>query len=145
MAYTYDYDENKQQYIVNINNRIVTIDNKTIIDLSDKLDLEDETQAIDCYLSDRNLISNVEQNELDTKAKKIKISKGITRKEKKESNRVRKVDNIKLYIFNEIENSLKDIATITGRKNEVELSFSYENENYTLKLTRHRPPKKEKR
>lgn len=142
MNYTYGYDEKSQKYLVTIGNKNISIDNNTICELSDKLDLETEEEAIDCYLCDNNYITNDIQTELDEKAKKIKIKKGITRKKSEKSEKVRKIDNIKLYIFDIIENAISEVATVTGRKNEIELSFYYENENYTLKLTRHR--KKEK-
>lgn len=143
MNYSYNYNEDTQQYIITIGNKNIFIDNNIICELSDKLDLETEEEAIDCYLCDNNYITNDIQSELDKKAKKVKINKGITRKNSEKTEKIRKVDNIKLYLFDEIEKVLKDIAIITGRKNEVELSFCYQNDNYTLKLTRHRV-KKEK-
>jgi hypothetical protein len=137
LEYSYIYDDNSQKYIVTIGNKNIYIDNNIICDLSDKLNLNTEEEAIDCYLCDNNYITNDIQSELDKKAKKVKINKGITRKKPEKTEKIRKIDNIKLFLFDIVENNLKDIATITYKLNEVEMDFIYNNESYTFKLTRH--------
>ena len=77
-----------------------------------------------------------------------KNAKKLRRYEKGESNRKktekeRKVDVDKKVILEECEKALKGMVEITGRKNEVELSFSWNGEDYTLKLTKHRKKKME--
>lgn len=59
--------------------------------------------------------------------------------------RERKVDTDKLAIMNALNNLLYNHISniqITGRKNESEISFSLGENSYTLKLIKHRPPKK---
>ena len=57
--------------------------------------------------------------------------------------RERKVDDEKLSILTEVRNT---VAEMGGKnitlKTETELSFTYGVNEYTLKLTKHRPPKK---
>lgn len=59
--------------------------------------------------------------------------------------REHKVDAEKLAIMNALDNFLYNHdynIQITGRKNESEISFSLGENSYTLKLIKHRPPKK---
>ena len=61
--------------------------------------------------------------------------------QKKKTEKVRKVDNEKKYLFDIIAKALDSEVTEQTLKNEVELSFVYNANHYTLKLTKHRPPK----
>lgn len=63
-------------------------------------------------------------------------------KPRKKAVKERKVDTIKLHLLNEVNALLEDVgATVTSRKTETEVTFTYEGESYTFKLTKHRPPK----
>lgn len=55
----------------------------------------------------------------------------------------RKVDELKKELFGYIEKALQENTNATdfSLKTETELSFNIGSENYTLKLTKHRPPK----
>ena len=63
-------------------------------------------------------------------------------KARKKSTRERKVDNVKKHLLELAESGLKGFVENVEYQNEVSISFTYEGENYSLKLTRHRPPKK---
>ena len=55
----------------------------------------------------------------------------------------RKVDTEKLNILTEVKKVVAEMgATNITLKTETEVSFSYGENEYTLKLTKHRPPKK---
>lgn len=56
----------------------------------------------------------------------------------------RKIDEDKKKILTNIKNFLNENILINNMiiKTETELSFEYNNNSYTLKLTKHRPPKK---
>ena len=61
---------------------------------------------------------------------------------KKRPPRERKVDAEKGYILNCVKGLVEEIGGIdTSVKTETELSFIYNGNKYTLKLTKHRPPK----
>lgn len=53
----------------------------------------------------------------------------------------RKVDETKKFLFGLIIESLKSEVQNGSLKNEVEYSFDFQSNHYTLKLTKHRPPK----
>ncbi len=54
----------------------------------------------------------------------------------------RKVDETKKHLFEIIIASLENEVENGSLKNEVEYSFDFGEDRYTLKLTKHRPPKK---
>lgn len=81
-----------------------------------------------------------EGEEMTAKAKK----NGTIEREvkKKRPPRERKVDAEKGYILNCIKGLVEQIGGVdTSVKTETELSFVYNDNKYTLKLTKHRPPK----
>lgn len=56
--------------------------------------------------------------------------------------RERKIDEVKGAILTACQTTLTELqATITKVKTETEIEFTLNGENYTLKLTKHRPPK----
>jgi len=62
--------------------------------------------------------------------------------EKKKPVRTRKVDATKGMILKEVQTLLEKLgATDTALNNEVELSFNYNNDNYSLRLIKHRAKK----
>lgn len=62
---------------------------------------------------------------------------------RKKTEKVRKVDEIKLMFLDEVSALVEDLgAVVIARKTETETTFTYEGETYTFKLTKHRPPKK---
>ena len=77
---------------------------------------------------------------LELKARNVNRVGGDT--EKKKPARVRKVDATKGMILKEIQSLLEELgATDTALNNEVELSFNYNNDNYSLRLIKHRAKK----
>lgn len=74
-------------------------------------------------------------------------AKGIKRYEKAEETkprkpRERKVDETKKELIEYLEKALGMIVNVDNVKNESEISFAFKNELFTLKLIKHRPPKK---
>lgn len=63
-------------------------------------------------------------------------------KVRKKSTRERKVDHTKRYLLELAETGLDGFVENVEYQNEVSISFTYEGEKFSLKLTRHRPPKK---
>lgn len=73
-------------------------------------------------------------------------AKGIKRYEKAEETkprkpRERKVDETKKELIEYLEKALGMIVNVDNVKNESEISFTFKNELFTLKLIKHRPPK----
>jgi hypothetical protein len=64
--------------------------------------------------------------------------------ERKKTEKVRKVDKDKAEILHLIQKAFDDHPDIiiTGQKTETELYLEYDDVKYTVKLTKHRPPKK---
>jgi hypothetical protein len=70
-------------------------------------------------------------------------AKELRRYEKGKSSRKkvvkeRKVDTIKKHLFDLVINGIAEEVEQIERHNEVSIAFVYNNENYSLKLTRHR-------
>lgn len=91
---------------------------------------------------------SIEENAETTKAIKEAEKNAPRRYEKgnkarKKTERVRKVDETKLLLLNEVSALMEDIGgVVISRKTETEVTFTYEGATYTYKLTKHRPPKK---
>lgn len=83
-----------------------------------------------------------EMAEMELKASKIKNYVESTPERKRE--RVVKKDETKIALIKDIENAI----TLLGLENLVilndqrEIGFNYKGDNYSLTLTKHRPPKK---
>ena len=72
-------------------------------------------------------------------------AKGIKRYEKAEETKPRKpkerkVDETKKELIEYLEKALGMIVNVDNVKNESEISFTFKNELFTLKLIKHRPP-----
>ena len=89
---------------------------------------------------DENDYIGEDGEQMQAKAKQIKRYEKSDKKRSK-STRERKVDISKAYLLDLCEKGLNDFVEKICRKNEVELSFSYQEEDYTIKLTRHRKKK----
>lgn len=104
------------------------------------LDLTRE-QAIELLEDDENDFIGEQGEEMTRKAKEIK------RYEKAEKPRVkaqkeRKIDYEKQFLLNLVDKGLGKSVTDKQRKTETEISFTYGGNAYTVKLIKHRPPKK---
>ena len=87
-----------------------------------------------------NVVLLPEVAEMEKKAKQLPRHY-VVGKQRKASTKERKVDYTKKDIMNDLQKALPPSATNISLKNELELSFTYNSENYTLKLTRHRAKK----
>ena len=64
-------------------------------------------------------------------------------KPRKKAEKVRKIDLDKRHLLTQISNCIGELGGYNlSMKNEVEASFAYNGNDYTIKLTKHRPPKK---
>lgn len=85
----------------------------------------------------------VEMAKMEIGAKEIKNYVQSTVEKKVTKKKERKVDEEKGFILRHIKVLIEGLkAQSVTMKNEVELSFIYNGNSYTLKLTKHRPPKK---
>lgn len=88
-----------------------------------------------------------EMAEMELSAKNNRSYEQSETKAQKKS-KARKVDTIKKKILDSFRIVIEGMQLNNGEeknvsiKNEVELSFSYCGDNYTIKLIKHRPPKK---
>ena len=87
------------------------------------------------------------REEAEEVAKMEMKAKGLKRyeqaeKPRKKAERERKVDEVKKEIIDELVACIsKNIGKVTKVKTETEIDFVYADENFTLKLTRHRKKK----
>ena len=99
-------------------------------------------EAIDMWLFDNDYEDNEEVDEMTVKAKAVK------RYEKRDAPRKtvkkeRKVDEEKKELLNLCRIPIEGAGgNVTNIKNEAEFSFTFGNNCYTVKLVKHRPPKK---
>ena len=107
------------------------------------LDLEiTRAEAEELYLYDHEEIENTEADALTAKAKQIKrYEQSMTPRKKTE--KVRKVDTEKKDLLDLLKKAIEQKAEITSVLNEQKFSFTYGENNYTVMLTKHRPPKKQ--
>jgi len=78
--------------------------------------------------------------EMTRKAKEVKRYEKAD-KPKSKSKKERKVDENKKLILDKLHKTLETFVKITNVKTETEISFVYNDEEYTLKLTKHRKGK----
>ena len=100
-----------------------------------------DDELIDLWKYDNNLIDNDEAQELTNKAKENKTT--IRERESVTNNnnklKERKVDNEKAMLLSNIARGLQRInVNITEIKTETQISFEYNNNKYSVKLTKHR-------
>lgn len=115
---------------------------KEILNYMETLDLTRE-EAEQLWEDDNSDEMTPEQAELTARAKELGRHMGESMKERKPREKVRKVDEEKKMILAEFVESLNGInAEITEVKTETEITFKYGGNVYTVKLTKHRPPKK---
>lgn len=91
---------------------------------------------------DGNADEYIESAIADFKAKKNRVYIKSEQKERKKPERIRKVDNEKGYLLELFKKALEsEEIEVTGTKTETEISFRYNSNEYTVKLTKHRPKK----
>ncbi len=106
----------------------------------EKLHISEE-EALSLYEDDKEDIIGDEGEEYEQKAKKI-----LVRNEKKERKprkpKERKVDNEKLRILEEIQDLLDEMGAVAAvRTTETELSFTFGENDYSIRLIKHRKRK----
>ena len=75
------------------------------------------------------------------KAKEVKRYERKENTNKSKTKKERKIDENKKLILDKLHKTLETFVKITNVKTETEISFVYNDENYTLKLTKHRKEK----
>ena len=107
-----------------------------------KLDISRE-EAIELIEDDENDYIGEEGEEMTEKAKEVKRYEKST-KERKKTVKERKVDKEKKHLIEILAEAITHSAPTENIsiKNEAEISFSYGENSYTIKLVKHRPPKK---
>ena len=120
-------------------NKTYNIPDVEIEKLKTALDIT-TAEAIGCWLDDNDIEEDEEAAALNEKASKVKIDHGASAEEKKPRKpKERKVDEEKGQLLTEIEGLLKGLgATDTQMKTETEVSFNFNGNAYTVKLTKHR-------
>lgn len=84
----------------------------------------------------------LEMAEMEIKAKGIKNYVQSSVEKKKRKPRERKVDNEKKHLLECVQTLYEEMgASIIRMKTETEIEFYYNNNHYTIKLTKHRPKK----
>ena len=99
-------------------------------------------EAIDMWLFDNDFEDNEEVEEMTVKAKAVKrYEKGD--KPRKAVKKERKVDEEKKTLLDLCRVPIEGAGgNVTNFKNEAEFSFTFGDNCYTVKLVKHRPPKK---
>lgn len=97
-------------------------------------------EAEQLWEDDQNDFIGEEGEEMTKKAKEVKRYEQSDKTKRKKTEKVRKVDEVKKFILSEVAKALT-FAKITNVKTETEISFVYNDESYTLKLTKHRKEK----
>jgi hypothetical protein len=122
----------------------VTISDEWIDKQCELLDISIQ-EAVDMYLADNGVVENSEQNELDTKAKKVKINHGATEsKERKKVERKREPNETKRAIISSLINAINEIEGVENAKiTNVEkyIDFAIGDRTFTINLVEHRKPK----
>lgn len=109
---------------------------KAIVNYMEKLKISRE-DAEQLWEDDQADYIGEEGEEMTKNAKELRrYEKGKT--SRKKMVKERKVDTIKKYLFDLVINGIAEEVEQIERYNEVSIAFVYNNENYSLKLTRHR-------
>lgn len=99
-------------------------------------------EAIDLWLCDNDYEEDEEAEALTVKAKAVKRYEKAD-KPRKATAKERKVDEEKKRLLNFCRIPIEGAGgIITNVKNEAEFSFTFGGNCYTIKLVKHRPPKK---
>ena len=104
--------------IYNFNNIKIAIPDTSIEKYMKDLQITKE-EAIELWLDDNDYTENEEQNELDTKAKKVKIQHGAGSLKKEKKQYTRKPSDEKVAIFIELKNWLDTLCENDNFKYEI--------------------------
>ena len=120
---------------------------KEITNLMNKLGCT-RWEAIDIIRADRQIdrmtVAEVTADLTKEQKQAVKNATITHTRERKPAKRERKIDEIKKRFINGIRIYLEGCgAKIEPLTNETDLHFTFENAHYSIKLTKHRPPKKQ--
>ena len=125
----------------NFNGKVINIPDAEIEKNMKALDISKD-EAIGMWLDDNDYTENEVVEELTKKAKEVKRYEKAD-KPRKERKVERKVDEEKKKLLNLCCIPIEGAGGIvTNVKNEAEFSFTFGDNCYTVKLVKHRPPKK---
>ena len=113
---------------------------KIILDYMQKLKISRE-EAEQLFEDDLEDYIGEEGEQMTEKAKDLRRYEKADKPKKKRKPKERKVDQAKAFILSELHKALEPLVKITNVKTETEISFVYNDEKYTLKLTKHRKEK----
>lgn len=126
----------------NLNGKTIRIPDAEI-EKSMKLLKLSHDEAVQMWLEDEGYLENEVVEELTAKAKENKVGHDAkTDKPRKKTERVRKVDEEKKYLLNLLISAINAENGVDTVKNEAEFSFTFGENSYSVKLIKHRPPKK---
>lgn len=140
----WEYVKEKDRYIITFDNGKKYFVKENVIDNLQKNLKISEFEGIEMWLEDNDIITNVEQEELDKKAKANKVKNVVKSEstEKKKVTRERKPNPIKENIIENLANCLKTIATDVNIENIGKIiTFKIENKEFKLDLTEKRVKK----
>ena len=128
------------------NGKSVNIPDKDIENFMKSLDLTRE-DAIQMWLEDNDYEVNEEQEELDNKAKKVKIqhcASAVDKTEKEKKPRVVKISDEKQALFGEILSNLEDVYpnSVEIVKENKLLTVKIGGKTFKIDIIEQRPPKK---
>jgi len=125
----------------NFNGKDINIPDKDIEKLKISLDLS-TAEAIEVWLDDHDYTVNEEAEAMTEKAKANRRYEKSDAPRKKVV-RERKVDAEKGGLLTAIKTAVEAFGgAVSSVKNEAEFSFTFNGNSYTVKLVKHRPPKK---
>lgn len=123
----------------NFNGKQIMIPNAEIANFEKKYNLS-EDEAVQLWLEDNDYLENEVVNELVEKTKGQRHYEK-SEKARKLTTRERKVDEEKKALLNLMIDAVNSKYWVEAIKNEAEFSFKVGENNYTVKLVKHRPPK----
>lgn len=123
------------------NGKEINIPDGDIKKLMTSLDIPKD-EAIEVWLDDNNYTDNEEAEAMTQKAKANRRYEKSDAPRKK-TVRERKVDAEKGGLLTAIKTAVETFGgVVSSVKNEAEFSFTFNGNSYTVKLVKHRPPKK---
>ena len=100
-------------------------------------------EAEQLWLDDQEDFIGEEGEQMTQKAKEIRRYEQAEPTKKERKTRERKVDTDKLFILTKVKDLLEEMElSEISLKTETEISFLFNGASYSMKLTKHRPPKK---
>lgn len=99
-------------------------------------------EAIEMYLEDEGYLDNAEQNELDAKAKAVKVNVGARADAKPRKTAERKPDEVKEDLIKNLAEYLENVAdnVVIVNKSKI-IQFNLGEDTYKIDLIRTRKPK----